>query len=225
MKKFISILSLAILIFSVSGFTNLGAAKANMDLLQIHIKNGAINHCKSSGITFSGIGIEDYDTYENYDYVIIEDENTYNNNEEEIKTENSGIELYSAYVDQSATSKLGSKIVLPTKYASDYYGYCHIFKLHMDKSNGNFGTNATINGALKSQFQYAWYPSGTMDIVMDVVNGTTDLRCEGTTCTKQATSVSSGGQTVRVVLERGSAFQSQNYSNFDWVVKSAYPVH
>lgn len=95
----------------------------------------------------------------------------------------------------------------------------------MEKSNGNFGTNANIDGVTKSQFQYAWYPSGTMDIIMEVVNGTTDLRCDGNTCTKQAKSSYSGSQTVRVVLERGSTFGSQNYTNYDWVVKSAYPVH
>ncbi|TQR39549.1 hypothetical protein C7Y47_00480 [Lysinibacillus sphaericus] len=230
MKKFVTIFSLAILIFSVSGFTNLGVANANWDLFQVQIKNGAQNHCSSSGVAFYGIGTdietENYDTYENYEYVIIEDENTYNNNEEKNKTENSDIQALSTstYADQSAKSKLGSKIVLPTKYGSDHYGYCHIFKLHMEKSNGDFDRTVKIGGVPKSQFQYAWYPGGTKDIIMDVINGTKELRCTGNTCTKQAKSSSSNGQIVRVVLEKGSAFQSQNYSNYDWVVKSAYPV-
>lgn len=154
-------------------------------------------------------------------FTIIEDEGTYTRT---VESNNSSIPFsISAFKNEVATSDLGSKIILPLAEFNNY-GYCHTFKGHMLYANGTKKYSKKIGGETKSQFQYPRYPETTMDIIVQVVNGTTTLNCQKdkpTRCTKEAYSKLEG-QRVKVVLERGKSLA--NYNNYDWVVITSYPV-
>lgn len=210
------------------------SASADLGLLGALVKNQAsdvcINNIARGGLPFIEQETFAVDEDEDETFTIIEDEEetfTIIKDEGDItgvfESSNSVTPFsISNFKNVVATSDLGSKMIIPLGQFTNY-GYCHTFKGHMLNSNGNKKYSKLIGGEYKSQFQYPRYPETTMDIVMNVVNGTTTLTCQTnkpTRCTKEAKS-NLEGQNVRVVLERGSNFA--NYSNYKWVVITAYP--
>ena len=118
------------------------------------------------------------------------------------------------------TSDLGSKIVMPAINGVYNTGYCHIFERHMYNSDGGYKT--TVNGA--SQFAYAHFTDATMQIVMEVINGTTLLVDEADGKKSKSKYSKTAKQNVKVILRRGSDVTIGNYSAYDWVVVTAYPI-
>lgn len=124
----------------------------------------------------------------------------------------------SMWSSQIRTSESGSRIVSPTNPGNGY-GYCHIFLGHMQWANGY--SVETVNRS--TQFPFAAFPLPTMDIIMDVVDGTTRLDpVTGKPNRKSKTAYSpTAGTRVYVLLEEGSSANS--YGAYDWVVVTAYP--
>lgn len=121
------------------------------------------------------------------------------------------------FTSEIRTSVAGSRIVMPA-YGINH-GYCHIFQRHMKNSNGK--TKYKIGDA--SQFRYARYPQPTMDIIMQVVDGTKILMDTDDPNRKYKIAWSkTEKQNVKVILHRGRAFNP--YGAYDWVVVTAYPV-
>lgn len=129
----------------------------------------------------------------------------------------------SMFKEVVAKSKAGSQVVLPGVNHTTGYGYCHIFKYHMDKGNYTQGYSVRIGGNLKSQFAYAHASDVTMDIVIEVLNATDVLTCEKpkmVRCTKEGYSKTAGSNT-KVAIHRGHNWKG--YEKYNWVVVSAYP--
>ncbi|QPQ30998.1 hypothetical protein [Lysinibacillus sp. JNUCC 51] len=125
--------------------------------------------------------------------------------------------------DQTGKSAKGSKIVMPVEKFRDY-GYCHIFDKHMKYANTKTENEVKINGAWKSQFQYAQFPSTAMETAMEVINGTDELEPDTEKANRFTKTFFSYNekQRVRVVLQRGSTWGG--YNSYDWVIVSMYPV-
>lgn len=123
------------------------------------------------------------------------------------------------FTSQIRTSSSGSRIVSPTIPGSNL-GYCHIFEGHMQFANG-FNVE---NHPAGTQFAEAHFPLQTMDIVMEVVNGTDNLKpVPGNSNRKSKTAYSkTAGSRVIVFLQKGASMSS--YQAYDWVVITAYPV-
>lgn len=121
------------------------------------------------------------------------------------------------YSDYSRTSASGSKILL--KGDALKYGYCHIRDVHMQLTG-------LINYSVgdKSQFWGSYTPLGMMNLVMDVIDGTTVLKDTTVSPHRKYKQVYIKGERndVRVVIHRGSDWTGG--SAYDWVVVSAYPV-
>lgn len=125
----------------------------------------------------------------------------------------------SPWSSQIRISDSGSRIVLPfVQYVN--YGYCHLFDRHMKYAN-NRTKHTSTNGA--SQFTYARYPSTTMDIAMEAINGTTLLIPDPNIPNRYTKSAYSKTerQNVTVVLHRGSDWNG--FGSYDWVIITAYP--
>lgn len=228
----------AIFLFSGSFLASPKSVSADPGLLAEMVRDQAsdacINNIALASIPLSedfntsnyGVSLDDEDTFtivedEDDTFTIIEDEGIYTRTVEE---SNNAIMPFSVstFKNQVATSSQGSKIIMPIGQFTNY-GYCHTFKGHMLNANGNKKYSKTINGEKKSQFQYPRYPETTMDIIIEVVNGTKTLTCQKdkpTRCTKEAYS-DLEDQKVKVVLERGKNFS--NYNTYEWVVITAYP--
>lgn len=129
----------------------------------------------------------------------------------------SSVPYLSNFTSEIRTSVAGSRIVLPA--TGNRHGYCHIFQRHMKYSNGR--TKHEVGDA--SQFQYARYPKPTMDIIMQVVNGTKILMDTNDPNRKYKIAWSTTEkQNVKVILHRGRDFNP--YGAYDWVVVTAHPV-
>ena len=133
--------------------------------------------------------------------------------EEEISTQST-----CNYKNYSRTSKSGSSILLTGTTSS--YGYCHIKDRHMQVSGL---PDYSKDGV--SQFFGAYTALGMMELVMNVIDGTTVLHDTDNPHRKyKQTYISSLERNdVRVVIHRGSDWGG-GYSNFDWIVVTAYPV-
>ncbi|POZ56346.1 hypothetical protein LYSIN_01129 [Lysinibacillus sphaericus] len=120
------------------------------------------------------------------------------------------------YKSYEKTSASGSKILLYGD--SPTFGYCHIKDRHMQITGMD---DLTIGNA--SQFWGSYSALGMMDLVMQVVDGTTVLKPtnDPNRKTKQ-TYISLESNNVLVVLHKGSDWAG--YGKYDWVVISAYPV-
>lgn len=70
-----------------------------------------------------------------------------------------------------------------------------------------------------------YYPAKSMDIAMEVINGTDELIKDPTVkdrYTKEFISFKEG-QRVRVAIQKGSSW-SGSYSKYDWIIVSMFPV-
>lgn len=118
-------------------------------------------------------------------------------------------------------SKSGSNIIMPSGKGWLNYGYCHIFDGHM--KNSILGRkNYTVNQ--KSQFQIAYNPYATIDIMRNVIDKqNTYTRVETYKIYKQIYNAREG-QTVRVVLYDPRGWSNRMYDKYDWIVLTAYPI-
>lgn len=228
MKKVFFIFTMLMFLFSSVFLASPKSVSADPGMFAEMVRDQASDACINNIARASLPLTQELDIY-NYEmseeeedtFTIIEDEGTYTRTVET----NDSIMPYavSAFKNEVATSSQGSKIILPLGQFTPAYGYCHTFKGHMLNSDGTKKHSVKIGGEPKSQFQYPRYPETTMDIIVEVVNGTTDLKCQKerpTRCTKEANSKLEG-QKVKVVLERGKSYSG--YSNYNWVVITAYP--
>ncbi|WP_342558430.1 hypothetical protein [Metasolibacillus sp. FSL K6-0083] len=144
------------------------------------------------------------------------------NENDELNSTDTSIELFNVNLTSEVrTSKQGSRIVMVAGNHLTNHGYCHIFMRHMENSNGN--KKYSVNGV--SQFTIARYPSHIMDIIMDVVDGTTLLvpdTSKNGRYYKIKTIGEEGNQNVKVILQRGSSMTG--FEAYDWVVITTYPV-
>lgn len=204
MKKLIVIFTMIITFISVSTPTKASMSEINnmegtsdeliqpysLELLNDAVKFEANRQCRG------GVDARSINSVE-----VIEN----STNESDIEVQSS-----SGWSDQNATSDAGSKIRLTSER------YCHIFMAHMQWANGYQVEN--VYGS--TQFAFATYPASTMDIIMQVVDGTTKLDpVNGYPNRKSKHTYSSiAGTRVFVVLEKPS-----NTSSYDWKVITAYP--
>ncbi|MGE7840149.1 hypothetical protein ACQKNX_05090 [Lysinibacillus sp. NPDC093712] len=125
--------------------------------------------------------------------------------------------LSSAVTSEIRSSSQGSRVVMPAVNPYYNYGYCHIFERHMANANGT--KKYDKNGA--SQFMYARFSASTMDVIMEAINGTTNLVTEQDGKYSKTAWSKTEQQNVKVILRRGS--DMTGYSAYDWVVITAYP--
>lgn len=235
-KKKITLLLMTLFLLPTF-FTTNQSVSANATLASELVRKEANKYCNSiSTASIQLFGIDNYD-YDDANMVTLTEEeykewlqNEQENNNELMQYEEGikedTIELYSTkppmFVEKTAKSKAGSMVVLPTKV--DYkYGYCHIFKYHMDKTNYTQGYSVIINGEKKSQFVYAKSSDQTMNIAMEVINSTPNLSCvepKRVRCTKEGFSKTAAVNS-KVVMHRGSNWGG--YNQYDWVIVSLYP--
>lgn len=121
---------------------------------------------------------------------------------------------------QISISNAGSRVVMPFVNGILNFGYCHVFEGHMEFSDGT--KKNKVNG--KGQFQNAQYPETTMKIIMEVINGTTELIPERDNKFSKTKYSKTERQNVKVILRRGKDVTAGNYSAYDWVVVTAYPI-
>ncbi|GKW46918.1 hypothetical protein [Planococcus sp. NCCP-2050] len=181
-------------------------------LLSALVKQQAQSYC---GISARTISVENEKN-------LTEETSNKNISENENSIDSSELDAVAgtAFGTKYATSKSGSKIILPDgKGAASGHGYCHIFKRHMLLANNELGHE--VNGI--DQFQYAEYPDATLDIAMEVMNEQNYLGYSGNYRYKQGPS-DLAGQTVRIILAKGnSSFSNFRYLNYDWVIVTMYP--
>ncbi|WP_413363106.1 hypothetical protein [Lysinibacillus sp. 3P01SB] len=115
----------------------------------------------------------------------------------------------------------GSKIMMPSGKGWENYGYCHIYKGHM-QNNILAKKMYTFNG--KSQFQAVYNPHATIDIMKNVVDyDRYYVRVDDYKIYKQRDNAREG-QTVRVVLYDPKGWSTREFDQYDYIVITAYPV-
>lgn len=205
MKKVNKFLLALVLMFFVFGT---GTAEANQDLLSEMVKKDANLYCGSA--TFSVIQEETFQDD------VIQDEML---QDEKFEIDTDMTKSSSLFVDKTATSKSGSKIIMPAVSAAKY-GYCHLYKDHMKRSNGKL---SNVIGT-KTQFKYAYYPDKTMKIALEVINLQNTLIDQGNGRYRKEVYSPLAGQKVRVVFNSTSDFAGGKYSKYKFVIVTMYPI-
>ncbi|MCM0623074.1 hypothetical protein AB0Y38_09155 [Lysinibacillus capsici] len=209
MKKFSGLLIVLFMTILVIPVT----AKANDDILSELVKKEAQDYC----------GVYTLSPMDGFEPIEVP-EGEIPTDEINFAEENEAMKAASPMKDQVATSSSGSKIVMPAAKTRNY-GYCHIYEYHMKFSKGKIKYETQVNNEWKSQFKYAYYPAKSMDIAMEVINGTDELLKDPTVkdrYTKEFISFKEG-QRVRVAIQKGSSW-SGSYSKYDWIIVSMFPV-
>lgn len=136
-----------------------------------------------------------------------------------VNTSDEKIQNQGGFSNQTAMSKTGSKIILPF-VPYEKYGYCHMFRDHMEKSNGTLKNKI----GSKTQFKYAYGSEKTMKIAMEVINLQINKEPDGVDRYTKEIKSPTEGQVVKVVLNRTYNFAGGVYSGHDYVIVSMYTV-
>lgn len=123
----------------------------------------------------------------------------------------------------SFNTSSGSDIIMASGKGWKNYGYCHIYKGHMQ--NNILGKlNYTYTPLGKSQFQLVHNPYAMIDIMKNVINKDLDYeRVTPNRIIKEAYNVREN-QKVRVVLDDPKGWTTRQFDQYDWIVVSSYPV-